>query len=52
MSSLGGAMERMRTLAAEVCATCTSTLLFVLHAVSRVIGGIPVDPEISMSFTR
>src|SRR5438552_13673294 len=50
-SALGCAMERMRTLAAEVCATCASTLLLARHCVSRVVGGMPKALDISFSLT-
>ena len=44
-------MERMRTLAADVCPTCARTWLLVRQAVSRVTGGMAVEPVISVSFT-
>jgi hypothetical protein len=51
-STFGGGMERMRTLAAEVCATWTSTLLLARQSVLRVTAGMPFEAEISVSFTR
>ena len=51
LSGLGIATERMRTLAAEVWAAWTRTLLEVRHTVSRVMGGIPEEAATSVSFT-
>jgi hypothetical protein len=49
-SSLGFAIERMRTLAAEVCATWVSTLGLARQSVPRDTGGMIVPP-ISVSLT-